>query len=84
MLGRSVKVTAASLLRAVLCIWCKNKDSARKGTKMVMLKLDDDLLSAFIFYGCLLGMKTAIMSFLTARHRLKNKVGVYIHVHLIA
>ncbi len=43
-------------------------------SKMVTLNLDDRLLSAYIFYGSILMLKTWAMSFLTARHRLKNKV----------
>ncbi|KAL9962956.1 hypothetical protein ACROYT_G032114 [Oculina patagonica] len=42
-------------------------------SKMVTLNLDDRLLSAYIFYGSILMLKTWAMSFLTARHRLKNK-----------
>jgi len=41
---------------------------------MVSLKLDDRLLAAYLFYGSILLLKTWAMSFLTARHRIKNKV----------
>jgi len=41
---------------------------------MVALNLDDRLLAAYIFYGSILVLKTFLMSFLTARQRIKNKV----------
>ncbi len=40
------------------------------GSKMTV---DDELLSAFVFYGALLVLKMLAMSPLTARHRIKNK-----------
>ncbi|XP_078384049.1 microsomal glutathione S-transferase 1-like [Oculina patagonica] len=40
---------------------------------MVTLTIDDRLLSAYIFYGGILLLKTWAMSFFTARHRIKNK-----------
>lgn len=43
-------------------------------SKMVTLNLDDRLLAAYIFYGSILMLKMWAMSFLTARHRIKNKV----------
>ena len=41
---------------------------------MVPLSVDDRFLSAYLFYGSLLMLKTWVMSFLTARHRIQNKV----------
>jgi len=41
---------------------------------MVTLTLDDRFLAAYLFYGSILMLKTWAMSFLTARHRIKNKV----------
>ena len=43
---------------------------------MVTLTVDDRLLAAYVFYGSILMLKTSLMSFLTARHRIKNKVSV--------
>ena len=41
---------------------------------MVALNGDDRLLAAYIFYGSILVLKTLLMSPLTARQRIKNKV----------
>ena len=49
--------------------------AAFHSVKMVALNLDDRLLAAYIFYGSILVLKTFLMSFLTARQRIKNKVG---------
>lgn len=43
---------------------------------MVTLTVDDRLLAAYVFYGSILMLKTSLMSFLTARHRIKNKVSI--------
>ena len=42
--------------------------------EMVTLSIDDHFLSVYLFYGAILLLKTWIMSFLTARHRIANKV----------
>ena len=42
--------------------------------RMVKITLDDRLLAAYLFYGSILMLKTWIMSLLTSRHRLVNKV----------
>ena len=66
----SLKVTAASLVFAAsLLIVCSVAE-------MVTLTVDDRLLAAYVFYGSILMLKTSLMSFLTARHRIKNKVSV--------
>ena len=41
---------------------------------MVKITLDDRLLAAYLFYGSILMLKTWVMSLLTSRHRLVNKV----------
>ena len=40
------------------------------------MTVDDRLLAAYVFYGSILMLKTSLMSLLTARHRIKNKVSV--------
>nr|XP_058944721.1 microsomal glutathione S-transferase 1-like [Pocillopora verrucosa] len=40
---------------------------------MVTLSVDDHFLSAYLFYGAILMLKTWVMSFVTARHRIANK-----------
>ena len=68
----SLKVTAASLVFAAsLLIVCSGEVA-----EMVTLTVDDRLLAAYVFYGSILMLKTSLMSFLTARHRIKNKVSV--------
>lgn len=42
--------------------------------EMVTLSVDDHFLSAYLFYGAILMLKTWVMSFVTARHRIANKV----------
>jgi len=41
---------------------------------MLNLKVDDQLFAAYIFYAGILIFKTSMMSFLTARQRMKNRV----------
>lgn len=41
---------------------------------MINLKVDDQLFAAYIFYAGILIFKTFMMSFLTARQRMKNRV----------
>ena len=41
---------------------------------MVTFSLDDRLLAAYLFYGAILLLKMLLMSFITAFHRIKNKV----------
>ena len=48
---------------------------------MVALSLDDRLLAAYIFYGVILMLKTALMSLLTGRQRNK-KQGKWCEVQL--
>jgi len=40
---------------------------------MATLTLDSRLLAAYVFYGSILLLKTFMMSFITAVHRIKNK-----------
>ena len=49
--------------------------AAFHSVKMVALNLDDRLLATYIFYGSILVLKTFLMSFLTGKQRIKNKVG---------
>lgn len=41
---------------------------------MATLTLDSRLLAAYVFYGSIVLLKTFMMSFITAVHRIKNKV----------
>ena len=43
-------------------------------SKMITLKMDDRFLAAYLFCGAMVMLKTWVMSFLTSRHRIGNKV----------